>query len=156
EETHMGKIRIATLEDAPSAAPRDGAEGEVKTRAILADASDPLHARLHQLARNAVLSLGPLETDCVVYVWRGAVEAGGRRLAAGSSLVVEHSASIDIRGCEAASDLVAFNAARPSGDGLAGGHVHSLPAEHVPRAELAGTQGAAGALHADAACPSCR
>jgi hypothetical protein len=152
----MGKISIASLEDAPLVDPPQGFAGEVETRALLAAEKDPLHAHVHRLRRETTLAVGPKDADCVVYVWRGEVEAGGRRLAATSSLIVERGAKIEIRGRDEASLLLTFSAARPSADGRAGGHVHLLPAERVPRAELAGTRGAAGGMHADAACPSCQ
>ena len=38
----------------------------------------------------------------------------------------------------------------------AGGHIHLLPSEKVPRTQgMGGNQGIGGALHADAGCPTC-
>ncbi|CAN7544662.1 hypothetical protein LJR219_003897 [Phenylobacterium sp. LjRoot219] len=151
----MGKISIATLQDAPRVDPPAGFAGECETHALLAAAKDPLHTHVLQLERDATVRIGPKDTDCVVYVWRGAVEAGGRALAATSSLIVERGAAIALQGRDEASLLVTFSAAQPSAAARPGGHVHLLPAERVPRAELTGTRGAAGGLHADAGCPSC-
>jgi hypothetical protein len=152
----MGKIAIATLEEAPRVEPPSGFAGGTETLALLSGPRDPLHAHLHRLGRGAALRVGPKDTDCVVYVWRGGVEAGGRPLAAASSLIVERGAVIEITGMDEASVLLTFSAAQPSAEVRPGGHVHLLPAERVPRAALAGTAGASGGLHADAACPSCR
>jgi hypothetical protein len=151
----MGKIAIAGLGDASRVDPPKGATGEVETLALLAEKRLPLHAHVHLLGRGAALLLGPSAADCVVYVWHGAVAAGGRRLAAGSSLIVERGAAVEVRGLADEARLVAFEATRAPADGRPGGHVHLLPSEHVPRAELAGTQGAAGGMHANAECPSC-
>jgi hypothetical protein len=151
----MGKISIATMAEAERVALPPGFSGEAETQAMLDQDKDPLHLHLHRLGRDGVLRLGPMATDCVVYVWKGGVEAGGLRLAMASSLIVEHGAAIEIRGRDELSVLLTFRAARPPVQTLAGGHVHLLPAERAPRGELAGTPGAYGALHADSGCPTC-
>jgi hypothetical protein len=151
----MGKICIATLEDARPVGPPPGFDGDAETAALLDQAKDPLHAHLHRLGRGAGLRIGPLDVDCMGYVWDGSVDAGGRPLAATSSFVVERGAVLDIRGSGTGATVVTFKAAQPPAQPRAGGHVHLLPAERVPRAELTGTRGAAGGLHADASCPTC-
>jgi hypothetical protein len=118
---------------------------------------DPLHVYLHHLASDGTLRIGPKETDCMVYVWKGAVEAGGSKLASGSSMIVERGATLEIRGSDAKSEVLTFSAARPGREARAGGHVHLLPTERVPRlASLAGSGGVGGAMHADASCPTCQ
>lgn len=151
----MGKISIATQAQALPVDPPPGSSGEVETRALLHQEKDPLHAHLHRVGPGGVLRIGPLDADCVAYVWEGAVEAGGRRLAATSSVIVERGAVLEINGSGESSTIVTFHAARAPAEPRAGGHVHLLPAERAPRAELAGTQGAVGVLHADASCPTC-
>lgn len=151
----MGKISIATLADAVPVEP-PGFGGDAETAALLNQAKDPLHAHLHRLRRDTVLKVGPLDVDCIGYVWEGGVEAGGRRLAAGSSFVVEHGAALDVHGGENGATVVTFRAAQPPPAPRAGGHVHLLPDERVPRAELTGTRGSSGGMHADADCPTCQ
>jgi hypothetical protein len=151
----MPKVSIVTVEAAPVGAAPPGSRGEVETRPLFDADQASIHAHLHRLARGAVVRIGPLDVDCVVYVWTGAADAGGRRLAAGSSLVVERGGAIDIRGDAGHSQLVAFRAAGPSPASRAGGHVHLLPTERVPRREM-GAPGVIGGMHANAACPSCQ
>jgi hypothetical protein len=152
----MSKVSIATLAEAPLVAPPPGVTGQIESRALFDTAEDPIHAHVHTLARDAVAQIGPSDTDCVGYVWKGAVEAGGRRLAAGSSLVVERGAVVQIRGDEQSSQVLIFHGARPSDEPRAGGHVHLLPTERVRRAQGLGAPGVVGALHANAACPTCK
>lgn len=151
----MGKITIATLAEAPRVEPPAGFAGDVEVLALLQQDKDPLHAHLHRLGRGAMLRIAPATSDCMAYVWEGAVEAGGRRLVATSSFIVEHGATLEVRAAADATTLVTFQAAHPPAAPRAGGHVHLLPAERVPRAELTGTRGASGGLHADSSCPTC-
>lgn len=151
----MGKIAIATLDEARPVDPPPGFDGDAETAALLDQDKDPLHVHLHTLARGVVLQVGPLDVDCMGYVWEGAVDAGGRQLAAGSSFVVERGAVLDLAGADGGATVVTFRAAQPPSEPRAGGHVHLLPVERVPRAELTGTRGAAGGMHADASCPTC-
>jgi len=152
----MGKIAIANLADAISLETPAGFQGDAETAALLHQDKDPLHVHLHRLARGAVLKAGPLEVECIGYVWEGGIKAGGRQLAPGSSFVVERGAALEIIGGEDGARLVTFRAARPPPAPRAGGHVHLLPTERVPRAELTGTRGAAGGMHADSSCPTCQ
>jgi len=151
----MGKIAIATLDDARPVDPPPGFDGEAETAALLDQDKDPLHVHLHTLGCGVVLQIGPLEVDCVGYVWEGGIDAGGRRLAATSSFVVERGAVLAASGADGGATVVTFMAARPPAQPRSGGRVHLLPAERVPRAELTGSQGAAGGMHADASCPTC-
>ncbi len=152
----MAKVSIATLEKAPDVALPPGFFGDVQTQGLFFQETDPLHLYLHKLVRDARLRVGPTIVDCVLYVWKGAVEAGGRRLASGSSLIAEHGAAIEIQGSDENSLLLTFSAATAPTEGRAGGNIHLLPTERVPRvAKLAGTQGSGGAMHANAECPTC-
>jgi hypothetical protein len=153
----MPKISITTLEQARHIEPPQGFAGNAQTQALYHHDDDPLRVYLHTLRHEAALRIGPKDTDCIVYIWKGAVEAGGRSLAATSSLVVEHGASVEIRGQNEQSLLVSFHAARAPAAQRAGSHVHLLPAECVPRTtSLAGTSGVGGGMHANAECPSCQ
>jgi hypothetical protein len=152
----MSKVSITTLEEARAVPLPDGFSGNLKTQALFHHEDDPIRVYLHRLGRDATLRLEPKETDRVVYVWKGAVDAGGRPLAATSSLVVEHRATIEIRGRDEESLLLTFGAAHPPVKSRAGGHVHLLPTERVPRtAQLAGSRGVGGGMHANAECPTC-
>jgi hypothetical protein len=152
----MSRVSIASVDKAPVMGLPPGFSGDVQTQGLFHRAVDPLHLYLHRLVCDARLRIGPGQVDCMLYVWKGAVEAGGRELAAGSSLIVEHGAALDIRGAHDDSMLLAFSPARAAARRLAGGHVHLLPNEYVPRvARLAGTQGVGGAMHANAECPTC-
>ncbi len=153
----MPKISITTLKDARTVPLPQGFAGMAETQALYRHDDDPLRVHLHTLGHDGVLRIGPHDTDCIVYVWKGAVEAGGRSLAATSSLVVEHGAAVEIRGQDDRSLLLSFYAARAPAAQRAGGHVHLLPAERVPRTvSLAGVGGVGGGMHANAECPSCQ
>src|ERR1700733_14818985 len=119
----MAKVSIATLENAPLVALPPGFSGDLQTQGLFFQETDPLHLYVHQLARDARLRVGPTLVDCVLYVWKGAVEAGGRRLAAGSSLIAEHGAAIEIQGSDENSVLLTFSAATAPTEGRAGGHI---------------------------------
>jgi hypothetical protein len=124
---------------------------------IFARERDPLHAHLVRLAKGGVARWADSATGHLVYVWQGAVGVGGVALPAGSVFEIEHGASAEARATAGDTVLLVFNQAigadRP---GRAGGHVHRLPAERVPRkVPLHPTAGAGGAIFADAGCPTC-
>jgi hypothetical protein len=150
----MSKVSIATVAEAAVVATPPGFSGQAETRALHDGDQDPIHSHLHRLTAGAQMTVGPMAADCSVYVWTGAVEAGGQRMTAGSSLVVERGGSIEIHGGDGVSQLMTFHASRPSAHASAGGHVHLLPNERVPRAEM-GAPGVIGGMHANAACPTC-
>lgn len=151
----MPKLFVKMPGEAEPAPLPGGYQGTAEAAAYFADADAPLH--LHRLtlpAGGALRIASPI--DQLAYVWRGRVEAGGRKLEAGSSFIVEHGAALEVTGQAERSELLAFAAARPPERPRAGGHVHLLPAACAPRAEaLGGTAGLGGVMHADAACPSC-
>jgi hypothetical protein len=151
----MSKVSIATIAEAPVVTSFPGSAGDIESRSLFAEDSDPIHAHAHRLAHGSSLRIGPVDTDSVVYVWTGAVEAGGQRLAAGSSLVTERGATVEIVGLDATSQLVVFRASRPPPTARAGGHVHLLPNERVRRMDGIGAPGVIGGMHANAACPTC-
>src|ERR1700733_227239 len=109
----MAKVSIATLDTAPVVDLPQGYQGSAHTQALFDRDKDPIHAHVHEFEQDAVLRIGPKSSDCLAYVWKGAVEAGGRRLAAGASLIVEHGATIEIRGIDDISQIVTFNGAHP-------------------------------------------
>ena len=98
------------------------------------------------------LRIAPADADGTAYLWKGKLTAGGLALAAGSSLIVERGAALDVTASEDGTLLLMFTA-RLSADKLrAGGHVHLLPAENVPHY---GDVNAGGRLHASASCATC-
>lgn len=149
----MARISIAPLEEALGA--REGLNRDAKTRAIFSGEKDAIHVYLHQMKGGEVLRIGAATVDTAAYVWQGGVAATGTPLGAGSSLIVERGARLDIEGSEANSVVLTFAARQPS-RARAGGNVHLLPNERVPRYGV-GEAGAAvvGGLHADASCPTC-
>lgn len=151
----MPKVAIGTPEKARTTLLPEGLSGSAETRAYFdGDAGLELHEL--RLASGDALTIGPRATDTLVYVWRGGINAGGSALPAGSSLIVEAGAILELRAGEPDTLLLVFNAAHAGQDALAGGHVHLLPADRVPRAaELGGSSGVGGAMHADGGCDSC-
>jgi len=150
----MAKVTVVTPERAvPSELP-DGFSGEAGTMTYLAGTRDPLHLHSHDIAPGATLHIGPRAIDCLAYVWTGTVETGGERLATGSSLVVEHGATLAIVGGDEAATVLTFSTATAPEKPRAGGHVHLLPVERVPRIPVM-IPGVGGGLHFDSACPTC-
>jgi hypothetical protein len=150
----MPKVSIATADDAPLVASPPGSAGAVESRALFDGDADPIHAHLHRLGREGRLRLAPKAADWTAYVWRGEVEAGGRTLPAGSSLVVERGAAVELRGRAESSQLVSFQTNRPPAAPRSGGHVHLLPEAQTPRAVFA-THALEGRIHANSECPTC-
>lgn len=153
-ERNMPKVSVVTPDKAHPAAPPPGMTGSAETIAYLDGAKDALHLHLHRIAAGERLEIGPLPSDCVVFVWRGDAVAGGRPLAAGSSAIVERGGTLAVA-AEVPSEILTFRAAKPDTAPEQGGHVHLLPAERVPsyRDETpARTVG--GRMHADSSYPT--
>ena len=151
----MAKVSVVTQDKVRPAPLPEGYAGNAGTAAYLDGGNDPLHLYLHTVEPGETLRIGPRSIDTLAYVWKGAVEAGGLRLAAGSSLLIEHGESLTITGGETPSQVLSFTAANPPADARAGGHVHLLPADRVPRIGELGDSGVGGGMHYDSACPTC-
>ena len=153
----MPKVSVVTPDKARAASLPAGMAGSGRVAACLDGERDPIHLYRHGLAPGERLVVGPLAADCVVYVWQGAVAAGGAALPSGSSVIVEHGERVEIAGAgEGEAVVLTFAASVPCGHGRAGGHVHLLPAGRVPRSEeLSGSTGVGGGMHADGQCPTC-
>lgn len=153
----MPKVSVVTLEKAHKVGAVPGCTGFPDALAYFTDEKSPLHLHLHRVAAGEALRIGPMATDCVAYVWRGALAAGGWRLEQGSSIVVEHGQAIEVEGGEAPAELLTFHAASPAGQARAGGHVHLLPRERVARNDDlgGGPLPVGGGMHADSSCPTC-
>jgi hypothetical protein len=150
----MARFLVRSIENAEIAAEQPVAVGHVETRSYFEGEADPVRVHLHRIVPQGRVRLGPRLTDCLAYVWKGSIEAGSVPLDAGSSLIVEHGATIELRAVEEAM-VVSFAAVKPTARQRRGGNVHLLPREQVPRAPS--TLGAVtrAALHADGTCPSC-
>ena len=130
--------------------------GASKSQTYFDRASEPIHLHIHDVAAGAVLTVGPVPSACSIYIWKGAVDAEGATLRAGSSLVVERRRAVALTAGAGGATLVAFRDAAPGGVDRAGGHLHLLPADDVPRYDKdALTGGSSGGLHANGECPSC-
>jgi hypothetical protein len=149
----MAKVSIATLNKAPLVA---AAGAGVETHAHFARAGDPIHMHHHLMQPGATLRLDGTATDRIAYVWKGWVEAGGAKLDARSSLIVELGTSVDATAGADGATLIAFNLRDRPARHRGGGHVHLLPYEQVPKTDdLTGNGLTGGAIHADAQCPTC-
>lgn len=152
----MAKVSIATLD---RAAPTDSSvrAGEVESRVFFSGECDPIHLRWHRMSPGAEIEIAGDPNDRLIYVWTGAVEAGGRGLDARSSAIVEFGASLVLRAAEEGATLLDFNVKERRPGDRAGRHIHLLPTEHVPRTDrFHGAEGIGGGIHADAQCPTCR
>jgi hypothetical protein len=151
----MAKVSIATLDKAVRVPSPEG-HGEISSRAMLGGAAQPIHVTLHELAANAGLTLVSGAADLALFVWKGSIEAAGLQLAEKSSAVIERGGSLGLTAGDQGASAVVFQLGEQACDTAAGGHVHILPSDRVPRTEsLGGTPGIGGALHADAQCPTC-
>ena len=150
----MAKVSIMTLEKAPVVSGA-GDEG-VETRAYFTGSKDPIHTHVHCLRPGGKLRVEGQPADRAVYVWQGSAEAGGVQLDTQSSVIAEYGSAIEITGGSEGATLIEFNLAERRPESRAGGHVHLLPADRVPRlGNMEGLIEAGGALHADAHCPTC-
>ncbi len=154
----MARVSIITPQKRQEAPLPEGLGGTGRAEACLAGAQDPIHLWLHRLAPGERLEVGPLAADCMAYVWQGEVEAGGMRLASGSSVIAEHGGKVALAGAGKGGEdalVLTFSGSVPSCHGRTGGNVHLLPASQVPGvADLSG-QGVGGKMHADGSCPTC-
>lgn len=151
----MAKVVVVTPDKAQAGALPQGFSGGGEVEVYLEGDKFPLQLHLHQLADGQSLQIGPLPVECVAYVWRGEAEAGGRPLPAGSSIIVEQGQTIAVKGSGQGAQLLAFASGKPMEAQAAGGHVHLLPADRVPRSADLGGHGVAGGMHADSDCPTC-
>ena len=152
----MTRVLMASTDKAQTVPSSADCTGLVETRALLYRESDPIHLYEHRLGRGATLNVTGTPTDRLIYVWKGAVEAGGRNLAARSTAIVEYGSALRLTALEPDSSLLVFHRRQRGNDDHAGGHVHLLPSERVPRVDNAGGSRTAMALHANAQCATCQ
>jgi hypothetical protein len=147
----MARVSIVTVDKAASVASPDG---RITTRTLLGETA-PIELQVHDVAAGAGLTFHAEDADVALFVWKGAVTAGGAMLTEKSSAVVERGSSLRIEAGADGASVLAFNLNGDEG-ARTGGHVHLLPRERVPQTEaLGGNEGIGGALHADAQCPTC-
>lgn len=152
----MSKVVTKSFEDAEIRVASDGATGQFTTRTYFDGDGDPIHLHMHEIGRGETMRFEPAGADRIAYVWKGEIEAGGRLLAQGSSLIVEHGAQLAIVGQAAESRLAVFSPGTSAASQRAGGHVHLMPRDLVPRVEAdPAIGGTSGGLHANGQCPGC-
>lgn len=117
---------------------------------------DPIHLAVWQLAPGEAVALASTSREGAAYVWQGSLNAGAAELVAGSSLILEAGAHIDVSAGADGATLVQFRT-NSTPEANRNGAVHLLPAAKVPRyAPEPGAGGAAGGLHANGECPTCQ
>jgi hypothetical protein len=152
----MSKVSVKTREQAKGTSLPDGYSGAAKAAAYFDGPNQPLHLHTLEMDGSEAIHVEAVGIDKLIYVWSGAVEAGGHRLAKGSSLIVERGSALNVSGSGVDAVVLAFSAATSSASPKRGGNVHLLPAQNAPRSDnLGGTGGVTGVMHADADCPTC-
>lgn len=143
----MPRVAVRTLEAALASEPG--------MHEFFAGDGYPIHLTLHRIASGESLALEAGPVARLAYVWTGAIEAGGRELPPGSTVIVERAAAIPLSGLAPHSDVLVFAAAHAPAQPRLGGHVHILPRKRAPNAEGLGASGVGGTLFADGQCPTC-
>jgi hypothetical protein len=152
----MPKVAIGQADKVPLSALPTGYGGATSVQQIFGKPKDLFRVLVHHIGHGETLRIAPHDADCQAFLWRGSLEAGGWPLAQGSSLIVEHGASLEVHGVAETSLLVTFESNDVAALTRAGGHVHILPTERVPRIpNMHKVTGISGALHADSNCPTC-
>lgn len=152
----MSRVSISSIDKAARIAPPAGVVGDVTTSAVFDHDYNAIHLFAHRLGANAVLRFAGTPTDCLIYVWDGEVDAGGRRLPARSSAIVEYGASLEVTTSATPATVLEFRMRQRGADERAGGCVHLLPDERVPRIRTDQGKPVGMSLHADSQCPTCK
>jgi len=132
--------------------------GPVEARAVLAGPRDPIHVHSYALSPGGSLRWTGAMSGHGAYVLDGSVVVGGVEVARGGAFFVEHGGSALAVAGPAGGRIVVFNQVPDPADPptRAGGHLHILPPDRVPRGtDLDGRGMADGALYADAGCETC-
>ena len=151
----MARISIGTLDKATPATNVAGFGMGGETMAYFAGDKDPIHVHVHRMRSGEVLHIAPEVGNCAAFVWQGAFCAQATELGAGSSIIVEHGAGIDIEARKDDTLLVTFTATPSDPEPRAGGHVHLLPSVSVPWFGDSTGKALGGSIHANATCPTC-
>lgn len=150
----MARVSIGTAEKARACSPPAGVSGSVRSRCYFDGDGDPVHLHHLSLPAGTMMTMEPVAMDRLAYVWEGTVDAGGRLLEGGSSLIVEHGATLTLLAQDGGASILLFSGSRLPDRARTGGHVHLLPRALVPRIPT-NASGTSGALHADGNCPTC-
>lgn len=148
----MPRISLIPPDKARASALPAMLSGDAEAHAYCCDAESPLHLHRLTLGAGGTLRFERAGMDRLAYVWRGAIEVAGCALPAGSSMIVERNAALDVVGGAMAAEILVFSAVTPPTDG---GHASLLPADRVPRYETQGGSGVSGGMHFDATLSSC-
>lgn len=154
----MPKIVIRTLEEYTATGRAISPESSAEIFTCFDGHYHGLQLDLHSLSVGAVEHMKPAHTDRALFVWQGIIETCGHALEAGSSIVVESGAALEIDCLEGPTELLVF-AAAPGIDVVRGRNrasVRILPVQNVPRyGDPLGGSCVGGALHADSTWPGC-
>jgi hypothetical protein len=157
----MAKIAVRQLPEIP-AEPAVVLSDERPSRGVLTrrafSDSAPIQLRMHLMPGDAMIRWENSARGHLAYIWSGSVQAGARKLGAGSVLLIEHRASAEIKAEKEGAEIIVFNV-NPDSEPMperAGGHVHILGAGQEPRVErMRGNESVGAALFADSRCPTC-
>jgi hypothetical protein len=154
----MARIAIRSIDEAaPGPMPPGFALEGGEAFPVLSGGTVPIPLYRFSLDRGGTLQVYDAGGGTALYVRSGEVVVGDVAAVAGSSVIVEHRASATIAAREA-SELICFMIGEPNLDEItrAGGRIHVLPADSVPRCRDFDGQGrVGGALFADSNCPTC-
>lgn len=153
----MHRVQIVTLEQASCTYVPTGSSGRIEARTYFERPGTSLHLHSYRLGVDDTLELDIAPIDRVVYVWRGNVVVGSIDLPQESSAIIERGTAVALSARERDTIILVFGSEGNPGVARAGGHVHLLPGNQVPRAyDIEGEKGVGGALHSDASCPTCQ
>jgi len=151
----MSKITVETFAGSAACDAPEGFSGQVAARSYFNEETDPIRLQVFSVKHADRLRIEASAIDRLAYVWKGEAEAGGRELTSGSSLIVEHGATLEIIGRAEVTMIVMFAASQPPANQRQGGHLHFLPFDNVPRVTSATFSGVLGGLHANGKCSTC-
>lgn len=151
----MQKVSIVPLEQAQPL-DRGGNQSAILEARRYFGKDSSIQLDYFRLRQGGALEFKGEPGDCLVYVWRGSVDAGERRHDARSSMIAEYGTRLAVSAGEEGAEILVFATCRRPENSRAGGHVHLLPSECVPHTHfMGGDKNIYGALHADSQCPTC-
>jgi hypothetical protein len=151
----MARIQVVPPGKTRASLLPEGCSGNAEVAHCVDAGRFPLELHQLSLTGGESLHLGPIARERIGYVWQGAAHAGGHALAAGSSFVVERGEALGVAAAAQGCVVLLFAGREAASNAGAGGHVHLLPNERVPRNPALTESGVRGGMHADAQCPTC-
>lgn len=133
----MGKVNIAHVDEALSVPfpPLAGvsSRGSIATRAVFSKPDRPLWLWTHELSPGAQICWEQPVVGHTIYVWKGNVTVGEKRLAPAAVVCIEHKGAGTIEACENGATLVHFHRqeALPALSAKAGGNTHVVGANGI-------------------------